>query len=234
VAIASPKMSKKHQIGHRSRVRNKLINSGHQSLCDYEIVELMLFWIFKRKDVKPLAKTLIDKFKTIDRILNAPTDELLKVTGIGSAAVNTIKVIDGIVKASLKSKIVNTSTIECFDDVIDYCKVNMKNLVAEELRVIFLNAINRVVADDTVQSGDIDSIDIYPRNIIKQCLNHGAKAVILVHNHPSGDPTPSVHDVYTTKKIVEALNVFDIKLHDHIIIGGDRYISFKSLNLLEQ
>jgi DNA repair protein RadC len=234
VAIASQKFSKKHQIGHRSRIRNKLVSSGDQSLYDYEIVELMLFWVFKRKDVKPLAKTLIDRFKTIDKILNARSEELLEIDGIGESAVNTIKVINGIVKASLKSKIVNTSTIECFDDVIDYCKINMKNLVAEELRVIFLNTINKVVADDVVQSGDIDSMDVCPRNIIKRCLDHGAKAVILVHNHPSGDPTPSVQDVYTTKKIVEALNVFDIKLHDHIIIGGDRYISFKTLNLLEK
>jgi DNA repair protein RadC len=234
VTIAPQKALKKHQDGHRTRARNKLINSGHQNLCDYEIVELMLFLIFRRKDVKPLAKTLINKFKTIDKILDAHTEELLKIEGIGESSVHAIKIINGIVKASLKSKIVNTSTIECFDDVIDYCKVNMKNLVSEELRAIFLNSINRVVADDIVQNGDIDSVNICPRNIIKKCLNHGAKAVILVHNHPSGDPTPSVHDVYTTKKIVDALNVFDIKLHDHIIIGGDRYISFKTLNLLEK
>ncbi|MDR0942212.1 MAG: DNA repair protein RadC [Holosporales bacterium] len=221
-----------HSAGHRKRACDKLIKAGYENLFDYEIVELMLFLIFKRKDVKPLAKTLINKFRTIDGVLNATMEQLLEVEGVGENAFRAIKIINGIVKASLKSRIMKRDSIECFEDVISYCKVNMKHLVIEELRVIFLNAVNEVIADDVLQEGDIDSVEICPRSIMKKCLENGAKGVILVHNHPSGDPTPSVNDVYTTMKIKEAANTLGIVIVDHIIIGGERYVSLKTLNLL--
>ena len=228
----SAELAKKHQEGHRKRACNKLINNGVESLYDYEIVELLLFLIFKRKDVKPLAKELLEKFKTIDRILNASEKELLEIKGIGKSTVTAIKIVNSIAIASLKSKIIKRDHINCFDDVINYCKLNMKYLVSEELRVLFLNSINEILADEVLQKGDIDSVDVYPRNITKRSLDLGAKGIILVHNHPSGDPTPSADDIYTTNLIRKALKIFDIKLQDHIIIGGDRFISFSALNLI--
>jgi len=228
----SAELAKKHQEGHRKRACNKLINNGVDSLYDYEIVELLLFLIFKRKDVKPLAKELLEKFKTIDRILNASEEELLEIKGIGKSTVTAIKIVNSIAIASLKSKIIKKDHINCFDDVINYCKLNMKYLVSEELRVLFLNSINEILADEVLQKGDIDSVDVYPRNITKRSLDLGAKGIILVHNHPSGDPTPSADDIYTTNLIRKALKIFDIKLQDHIIIGGDRFISFSALNLI--
>lgn len=228
----SAELAKKHQGGHRKRACNKLINNGVDSLYDYEIVELLLFLIFKRKDVKPLAKELLEKFKTIDRILNASENELLEIKGIGKSTVTAIKIVNSIAIASLKSKIIKRDHINCFDDVINYCKLNMKYLVSEELRVLFLNSINEILADEVLQKGDIDSVDVYPRNITKRSLDLGAKGIILVHNHPSGDPTPSADDIYTTNLIRKALKIFDIKLQDHIIIGGDRFISFSALNLI--
>ena len=223
----------KHEDGHRKRVCEKLINNGHENLYDYETVELMLFLIFKRKDTKPLAKILIQKFKTIDGILNASKDELLSIDGIGESTFRSLQIIKAIVIATLKSKITKRNTIDCFDDVINYCKVNMKNLTAEEFRIIFLNGINEVISDEVVQRGSIDSVDIYPREIVKKCIEKGAKSFILVHNHPSGDPTPSPNDIYATKKIKSAAELFNINLFDHIIIGGDRYISFKNLLILK-
>ena len=218
--------------GHRERAREKLLNLGAEKLCDYEIVELMLFLVFKRKDVKPLAKELLNQFKSIDGILNAPKSELLKVNGIGEKAAESIKIINGVVLAAVKSKMIKRDHISCFDDVINYCKLNMKNLIAEELRVIFLNAINEIISDEVLQKGDIDSIGIYPRMVAKRCLELGAKGIILIHNHPSGDPTPSGEDVFAIKEITRALAVFDIKVQDHIIIGRNRFISFKTLDLL--
>lgn len=227
-------MAKKYQQGHRQRACNKLLNNGVNSLCDYEIVELLLFLIFKRKDVKPLAKTLIEKFRTIDRILNAPETELQNINGIGKSAITAIKIVNSVVIAALKSKIIKKNSLNCFEDVINYCKLNMKYLVSEELRILYLNTINEILDDEVLQKGDIDSVNVYPRAITKRSLDLGAKGIILVHNHPSGDPTPSANDIYMTRVIKKALMIFDIKLQDHIIIGGDRFISFSALNLINE
>lgn len=223
---------KSYYAGHRQRSREKLLKFGANNLQNYEIVELMLFLIFKRKDVKPLAKKLIDRFETIDRILNAPLPELVKIEGIGKISAEAIKIINGIVVSAVKSRLMKKKHINCFEDVISYCKLNMKNLVAEELRVIFLNSLGEIIADEVMQKGDINAIGIYPRMIARRCLELGASGIILIHNHPSGDPTPSREDVFATKQICKALAVFEITLQDHIIIGGDRFISFKTLELL--
>ena len=223
---------KSYYVGHRQRAREKLLKFGADSLRDYEIVELMLFLIFKRKDVKPLAKRLIERFKTVDKILSAPLTELTKIEGIGQTSAEAIKIINGVFVAAIKSRLIKKKHINCFEDVINYCKVNMKNLIAEELRVIFLNSINEIIADEVMQKGDINAVKIYPRMIARRCLELGANGIILIHNHPSGDPTPSREDIFTTKQISKALSVFEMFLQDHIIIGGDRFVSFKTLELL--
>ena len=223
---------KSYYVGHRQRAREKLLKFGADSLRDYEIVELMLFLIFKRKDVKPLAKRLIERFKTVDKILSAPLTELTKIEGIGQTSAEAIKIINGVFVAAIKSRLIKKKHINCFEDVINYCKVNMKNLIAEELRVIFLNSINEIIADEVMQRGDINAVKIYPRMIARRCLELGANGIILIHNHPSGDPTPSREDIFTTKQISKALSVFEMFLQDHIIIGGDRFVSFKTLELL--
>jgi DNA repair protein RadC len=222
------------QHGHRKRVLQRLAKHGYTSFLDYEIVEMMLFLVFKRKDTKPLAKILIEKFGTIDRIIEAPRESLMSIPGIGENAVSAFKVIDAIVKSSLQSRIIKKSIIECFDDVLKYCKASMKNLTSEEFRIILLNGINEIICDEIVQKGSIDSVNVSPREILKLCIEKGAKGFILVHNHPSGDPTPSVNDVYMTKRIQEAANVFNITLYDHIIIGMDKYISFRNLKIIKE
>ena len=230
--FSNTKPINKYYKGHRKRAKERLIKFGIETLRDYEIVELMLFLIFKRKDVKPLAKRLLNRFGTIDRILNATYQELTKIEGIGMSAFNAIKIINGIVIAAVKSRVIKKKHINCFEDVIAYCKLNMKYLVAEELRVLFLNAVSEIIADEVIQKGDLNTVSIYPRMIARRCIEIGANGVILVHNHPSGDPTPSSDDLYMTDKIYKALKTLDISLQDHIIIGDDRFISFKTLGIL--
>ncbi|MDR0695674.1 MAG: DNA repair protein RadC [Holosporales bacterium] len=222
----------KHVDGHRKRAFNKLLKIGHENMCDYEMAELMLFLLIKRKDVKPLAKTLINKFHTIDGVLNASHDDLVSVNEVGEHVFMGIKIISEIIKASLKSKLIKRDSIECFDDVVAYCKANMKHLVSEELRILFLDGINKIIADEAIATGDIDFIQISQRDILKKCLENGAKGMILVHNHASGDPTPSAHDISSTRLLKKAALAIGIQIVDHIIIGGDRYISFKALNIL--
>ncbi len=227
------KVRSAQQVGHRKRLRERLLENGGESLLDYEIVELMLFLIFKRKDTKPLAKSLLEKFGTIDLILSASKNDILDIEGAGEAVFTGIKIIDAVIKSTLKSKIMKRSTIYCFEDVLKYCEFNMKNLLAEEFRVIFLNTINQIIGDEVMQRGTINSVDVAPREIVRRCIEKGAKGFILVHNHPSGDPTPSAGDVIATKMINDAAKVFNIDLYDHIIIGGHRHISFKNLGLLK-
>ncbi len=225
--------NKNYNTGHRQRVINKLNQNGFEQFNDYEIVELMLFLIFKRKDTKLIAKKLLEKFKNLDSILNAPEEDLITIAGIGKSTCNAFKIINSIIKFSLKSKIINKNIIICFNDVINYIKVNMQNLANEEVRLLLLNGKNAIIDDIVIQKGSIDSVEIYPQEILKHCINRGAKSIILVHNHPSGDPTPSTHDIYITNKIQEATDIFNITLFDHIIIGENKYTSFRSLKLLK-
>lgn len=221
-----------YNIGHRQRLISRLKNNGHESLEDYEIVEMMLFLIFKRKDTKPLAKMLLQKFGSLDRIISASKNDLLEIKGLGESSYNSIKIIEAILKSCLKHKIIKKDVIKNFQDIINYCNINMKNIRNEELRVIFIDGINQIIDDKIVRKGDSDSIDIYPKEILKICLEIESRGIILIHNHPSGDPTPSISDIRHTEKIKESCNIINVKLLDHIIIGNGRYISFRSLKLL--
>lgn len=225
--------TKQYNFGHRKRVIEKLKNHGYEQFNDYEIVELMLFLVFKRIDTKPMAKQLLKRFKTINNILNASDEDLMQIPGIGKSTCNAFKIINNIVKFVINSKIMNKNIIECFNDVINYIKINMRDLNNEEVRILLLNNKNIIIDDVIIQKGSIDYVEIYPQEILKQCINKCAKSIILIHNHPSGNPSPSTQDIYITNKIQEATSLFNITLFDHIIIGGDKYVSFRSLNLLK-
>lgn len=218
--------------GHRQRLYSKLNENGYDTLQDYEVVEMLLFLIFKRKDTKPIAKRLIERFESVDRILSASKEELMEIDGIGEGTYNSIKIVDMVLKACVKKKIEKKDVINCFNDVIEYCKIHMKNIKNEELRVIFIDSSNHIIGDKVMQKGTVDSVHIYPREILKKCLDYGAKGIILIHNHPSGDVTPSESDILSTKRLIESCNVFDVKLIDHIITGGDHYSSFRALKII--
>lgn len=224
---------KELQKGHRQRLLSRLEKNDVDSLYNYEIVEMMLFLIFKRKDTKTTAKILLEKFGSIQNILKAEKDEILSVNGMGIGAYNALKTIDAIFTSILKEKIFNKPVLKCFDDVVAYCQSNMSCLSREELRIIFLNGASHIIGDEIMQKGTVDSVEIYNREVVKRCIKLGAQAIILIHNHPSGDPTPSRNDIFCTNTMVEACNVFNIHVLDHIIIGGNKYTSFKKLSLLK-
>ena len=224
---------KTNRAGHRQRLYKRLIESGSNSLLDYEIIEIMLFLVFKRQDTKSIAKALISRFGSIHKILSAPKKDILSIDGLGESTFFAFKIIEAVIKSTLKSKILKRNTIDCFDDVVKYCQNDMKFLIAEELHIIFLNTINEIISDQTLNKGTIDHVNITPREIVRKCIEVGAQGFILIHNHPSGDPTPSLNDISLTKKIKEASDVFGITLFDHVIIGGNRHISFKKLALIK-
>lgn len=220
------------QSGHRRRMIQKMLENDSEALNDYEIVEMLLFLVFKRKDTRTAAKILLKKFGNIGNIINASQQEITSIEGMGNKAYESFQIIKAVIHALLKEKIVSKVAIECFDDVIEYCRSNMKYLNHEELRIIFLNGAGHIIKDKIIQKGTIDAVEVYTREIMKKCLEFGAKGIILIHNHPSGDPTPSGNDIICTTKIKEACDIFNISLVDHVIVGGDKYISFKNLLML--
>lgn len=221
-----------NKSGHRQRTIKKLIDLGPDVFYDYEILEMFLFIVIKRRDTKCIAKALLKKFGTVLNIFSALKEDLLQIDGIGESVYNAFQIVKATINLCLKDKIQKRSTLECFDNVVQYCQANMMHLRNEELRVIFLNLRSEVISDEVLQKGTIDKVGLYPREVVKKCIDKGASSVILVHNHPSGNPTPSSQDVYNTALIKEACDVFNIDLQDHIIIGNDQYVSFRQLNLL--
>lgn len=220
------------QKGHRKRMQAKILSEGSEFMQDYEVVEMLLFLIFKRKDTRTLSKVLLEKFGSIGGLINANKSEILSIHGMGEKSYEALQIVKAVINETLQEKIISKAAIECFEDVISYCCTNMKYLTHEELRIIFLNGAGKVIKDQIVQRGTVDAVEAYSREIIKRCLEFGAKGIILVHNHPSGDPTPSGNDLVCTAKLKEACDVFSIVLLDHVIVGGDKYISFKNLLIL--
>ena len=216
--------------GHRKRVYSKLAEKSY--MHDYEVVEMMLFLIFKRKDTKDIAKILLNKFGSIANVLNAPKHDLLEIHGIGESTYNAFSIIKAVINAYNKERIQKTDILRCYDDVLKYLHSNMNYLKYEELRILFLNNANHLIKDEVMQNGTIDSINVDSRQIIQKCIEIGAKAIILVHNHPSNDPTPSKKDITTTRLIIESCAIFDIIVVDHIIVSANRSISFRNLGLL--
>ena len=224
-------MSSMSTNGHRKRVYNKLDEKAY-GLYDYEVVEMMLFLVFKRQDTKELAKMLLNRFGSISGILNANKHELLELKNIGQATYNAFSIIKTVIAAYNKEKIKKINILQCYDDVLIYLNTNMAHLKHEELRILFLNNANHLVKDEIMQNGTLDSVEINNRQIIQKCIEIGAKAIILVHNHPSNDPTPSKNDIKMTRIVSESCAIFNIAVLDHIIVSKTRSVSFKSLGLL--
>ena len=221
-----------HYVGHRRRLKQKIID-GHKSLlADYELIELLLFSAIPRRDVKPLAKELLKQFNNnLPSLIGASSDRLLSVEGMNLSACVNISIIHEIIGRLLQQKVSNNNIISCWSDLLDYLRSTMGSLKIEQFRVLFLNKKNMLIADELMTKGTIDQVSIYPREILKRILFHEAGAIILVHNHPSGNAEPSKSDVELTKKIVEMCVTVNVSVHDHVIITSGEYYSFKS-NLL--
>ena len=217
---------------HRSRLRARFMDGGAAAIPDYELLELVLFRSIPRRDTKPLARALLDEFGDFNRVLAAPPDRLARVDGVGSAVVTDLKLIEAAAQRMARSRILQKHVISSWDAVIDYCHTTMAHRETEQFRVLFLDRKNILIADEEQARGTVDHVPVYPREVAKRALELNASALILVHNHPSGDPTPSDADIAMTGQVKLACDALGLTLHDHLIIGKSRELSFRSEGLL--
>jgi len=221
-----------HFHGHRQRLRERFLRAGADSLNDYELLELVLFRAIARKDLKPLAKSLIAKFGSFAEVVSAPIGRLEEVPCLGEVAITEIKLIQAAATKLARDQVQGRTVLSSWNTVLDYCRTSMAFADKEQLRILFLDKKNQLIADEVQQVGTVDHTPVYPREVVKRALELSATALILVHNHPSGDPSPSRADVQMTQAIVEAARPFGIAVHDHIIVGKDGHASFKGLKLI--
>ena len=230
----SPSSALKVREGHRSRLREKFLNAGLEGFLNYEIIELLLTLGTPRKDCKQSAITALKKFKTLRGVLEAPSEQLLEIRGIGVHNVFGLKLIQEVSRKFLKEKMLAMATCRSSKEVFDYLYHSLRDAKKEKFKVLFLDAKNQILEEKTVFEGTVDSSAVYPREIIKEALWHAASSMIFVHNHPSGDPTPSESDKEITTELVFAANVVQVKVLDHLIIGNNRYFSFADSGLLAE
>ncbi|MGH6948616.1 MAG: RadC family protein [Kiloniellales bacterium] len=221
-----------HYHGHRERLRVRLIERGGDALADYEILEMLLFAANPRGDTKPLAKTLIARFGSLAGALAAEPDALAQVKGMGPVAVAALKIVPEAAARLAKALAMERPVLSSWDRLLDYCRIAMAHAPVEQFRLLFLDKKNRLIADELQQQGTVDHTPVYTREVVKRALELGASALILVHNHPSGDPTPSKADIAMTREVAEAAGKLGILVHDHLVIGRDGHVSFKSAGLL--
>lgn len=221
-----------HYHGHRDRLRARYRDGGDGALADYELLELLLFRLIPRRDTKPIAKALIARFGTLGGVLGAPLALLQEVKGVGEAVALDLKLVASVSQRMLKSEIRNKQVLGSWSSVIDYCHAAMAHEAREQFRILFLDKRNVLIADEIQGRGTVDHTPVYPREVVRRALELSSTALILVHNHPSGDPTPSRADIEMTKTIIDTAKPLGIAVHDHIIIGKDGHVSFKGLRLI--
>jgi DNA repair protein RadC len=221
-----------HYHGHRDRLRARFLQVGGDVLPDYELLELVLFRLIPRRDVKPIAKELLKRFGTFAEVLAAPPARLMEVDGIGENVVTDLKVVEAAARRLVKGDVAKRQVLSSWTSVIDYCRAAMAFMDKEQFRLLFLDKRNGLIADEVQQSGTVDHTPVYPREVVKRALELSASALILVHNHPSGDPTPSPADIKMTREIMDIAKPLGITVHDHIIVGREGHASLKGLKLI--
>lgn len=222
-----------HHQGHRQRLRQRFLKAGPRSLADYELLEMLLFLAKPRGDVKPLAKSLLAQFGGFAEVISAEPNELLRVQGMGESSVAALKTAQAAALRLIGQPLMNKPVLSSWRKLLEYCRAGMGFEKIEHFRLLFLDKRNLLIADEMLQRGTIDHTAVYPREVVKRALEIGASAIIMVHNHPSGDPSPSDQDIETTKQVFAAVRPLGIILHDHVIIGGEDYFSFRSMGLLD-
>lgn len=221
-----------HYIGHRQRLRERFITAGAGALADYELLEMILFSAHPRGDVKPIAKALIAKFGSFGKVITADIERLREMEDIGGGAIAALKVVEAAMQRLLREEVSDRPVIQSWTALLDYCRITMADRQVEEFRILFLNQKNTLIADEVQQRGTVDHTPVYPREVVKRALELSASALILLHNHPSGDPTPSKADIDITKQIVQAAAPLGVEIHDHLIIARKGHFSFKSNGLI--
>lgn len=219
--------------GHRERLRDRFLGSGADALADHELLELLLFYAIPRRDTKPLAKTLLQSFGSLSGVLSARTDDLAAVSGLSENSAAMLKAIHAAATRMGRAQVMKQPVLSNWEQLLAYCHVAMAHEKTEHLRILFLDKKNKLIADEVHQTGTVDHTPAYPREIIKRALNLGASAIILVHNHPSGDPTPSRADMQLTDTVSEVAALMGITLHDHIIIAKSAHYSFRAEGLIK-
>lgn len=217
--------NKPHYHGHRQRLKERFLNSGLDSLQPYEVLELLLMQAIPRKDVKPLAKELLTKYKTLNAVLGAPLEELTSFNGIGEGAALSLKLYEAIAQR-YKKEAARKAPLASKIELLDYLYTKVSTLNHEEFHVVYLDAKNNIISDEMLFRGTVNSSAAYPREVMKEAMKNGAASLILVHNHPSGDPTPSLEDESLTIDMMQAASLIGVKIQDHIIIGNEKHYSF--------
>ena len=220
--------------GHRQRLRDRFIRGGAEALPDYELLELVIFRAISRQDVKPLVYRLLKQFGDFNGVISAPRDVLLLQKGVTDRVVQELKVVEAAAHRLAHAQIIDKPILSSWSSLLKYCQTTLAHKPVEEFRVFFLDRKNRLIADERLGRGTIDHVPVYPREIVKRALQLDASALILVHNHPSGDPTPSPQDIDTTQKVIEATGPLGIIVHDHLVIGKSKEISFRSEGLMDR
>ena len=220
------------QVGHRDRLRQRFRDTGHDGLPDYELLEIVLFRSIPRRDVKPVAKELIRRFGSFAEVLAAPPHLLEEIDGVGESVALDLKVVEAAARRLARGAVAKRPVLASWASVLDYCRTAMAFADREQFRLLFLDKRNALIADEVQQSGTVDHTPVYPREVVRRALELSATAVILVHNHPSGDPTPSQADISMTRQIIDVAKPLGIAVHDHIIVGRDGHASLKGMRLI--
>jgi DNA repair protein RadC len=225
--------NKPHYHGHRDRLRQRFMSGDANAMADYEIVEMLLFLGIPRKDVKPLAKQLLERFESLPALLSAEENELLQIKGMTQNAVCALKLVKEAANRMMKQELLNKPVLNSWERLTDYLYASMAHEKRELFRILLLDRKNNLIADEVQHTGTVDQTQAYPREIVKRALELSATAIILVHNHPSGDPAPSAADIEMTQNIIDAAAALDITIHDHVIVSRKGIFSFRSEGLVE-
>lgn len=226
------KPQKPHYHGHRQRLRTRFLQGGAAALQDYELLELLLTFAIPYSDVKPLAKGLIERFGSFSQVLDASPEALMEFMGLKEYSATLIHLIKACIELYLKEEALKRQKIPSLESLIKYCRTSMGGLKDEQFRVLFLNSQNELIAEEIIQEGTVNQTVVYPRKVLELALKHKATGLILVHNHPSGNPTPSAADQELTQTLVKASHALNLTVHDHLIISRHGYFSLAENNML--
>jgi DNA repair protein RadC len=218
--------------GHRARLRSRFLTGGPEAVAEHELLEMVLFLALPRRDTKPIARDLLARFGSYSAAISAPLNQLLEIEGLGEAGAAALKIVQAAAQRLAKSEVLFRPVLSNWDRLMEYLQAVLGREKIEQFRILFLDNRNRLLADEAQARGTVDHTPVYPREVVKRALDLHATAIILVHNHPSGDPSPSKEDIAMTKEIKQAANTMAIVLHDHIIVGNGQWLSFRKMGLL--